>query len=141
MAKTYSMDLRERVSLYVSGGHSCHAAAAHFSTSVSFAVNLMRLLRETGSLTARARGGFRHSKLAPHRDFLLRRVAETPDATMPELAGELRALGVSVDPASISHFLLRCGLSYKKNRAGKRNAAPARSGGARSLGRTAAAHG
>ena len=138
----FSMDLRERVSLYVSGGHSCHAAAAHFSTSVSFAVNLMRLLRETGSLTARARGGFRHGKLAPHRDFLLRRVAETPDATMPELAGELRALGVSVDPASISHFLLRCGLSYKKNRSGGRNASPGRAGGARDVDRgTPAAHG
>lgn len=114
MAKTYSMDLRERVSQFVLAGHSCHEAATHFSTSVSFVVNLMRLLRETGSLAARARGGLRHSKLAAHREFLLARVAETPDVTMPELAAALKERGVTVDPSSISHFLLRNGLSYKK---------------------------
>lgn len=114
MAKTYSMDLRERVCRYVTAGHSCHEAAAHFSTSVSFVVNLMRLLRETGSLMARVRGGQRHAKLAPHREFLLARVAETPDVTMPELVAELLGRGVAVDPSSVSHFLLRNGLSYKK---------------------------
>jgi transposase len=142
MAKTYSMDLRERVSRYVSAGHSCHAAAAHFSTSVSFVVNLMKLLRETGSLKARARGGLRHAKLAPHGEFLLARVQETPDVTMPELVVELKARGVTVDPSSVSHFLLRSGLSYKKNRAGKRNHASGRAGGARGMdGQTAAPHG
>jgi len=142
MAKTYSMDLRERVSGYVTSGHSCHAAAAHFSTSVSFVVNLMKRLRETGSLTARARGGLRHAKLAPHGAFLLARVQETPDVTMPELVVELKARGVTVDPSSVSHFLLRNGLSYKKNRAGKRNQASARAGGARGMdSQTAAPHG
>jgi transposase len=142
MAKTYSMDLRERVCRYVKSGHSRHAAAAHFSTSVSFVVNLMKLLRETGSLTARARGGLRHAKLAPHGAFLLARVQETPDVTMPELVAELKERGVTVDPSSVSHFLLRNGLSYKKNRSGKRNAASARAGGARRMERQAAeAHG
>jgi transposase len=142
MAKTYSMDLRERVCRYVMAGHSCHETAAHFSTSVSFVVNLMKLLRETGSLVARARGGLRHSKLAPHGEFLLRRVKETPDVTMPELVVELKERGVTVDPSSVSHFLLRHGLSYKKNRSGSRNPASGRSGGTRQLDRRAAeAHG
>jgi transposase len=110
MAKTYSMDLRERVWRYVAAGHSCRATAAHFSTSVSFVVRLMRLLHKTGSLVAKPRGGLRHAKLAPHATFLLSRVAETPDVTMPELVVELKLRGVSVDPASISHFLLRNGL-------------------------------
>lgn len=74
MAKTYSMDLRERVCRYVTAGHSCYEAAAYFLTSVSFVVNLMRLLRKTGSRTARARGRQLHVKLAPHRQFLLARV-------------------------------------------------------------------
>lgn len=142
MAKTYSMDLRERVSRYVLAGHSCHEAAAHFSTSVSFVVNLMRLLRDTGSLAARPRGGLRHSKLAPHGEFLLGRVAETPDVTMPELAAALKERGVTVDPSSLSHFLLRNGLSYKKNRFGQRNVASGRARGARQMDRrAAAAHG
>lgn len=141
MAKTYSMDLRERVCRYVQSGHSCHAAAAQFLTSVSFVVNLMQLFRETGSLKARARGGLRHSKLAAHGEFLLRRVAETPDVTMPELVGELKERGVTVSPSSVSHFFLRNGFSYKKNRFGKRNAAGGRQSGARSLAQAPEAHG
>ena len=142
MAKTYSMDLRSRVYEFVSAGHSCHEAAALFSTSVSFVVNLMRLVRETGSLEARARGGLRHSKLAPHSAFLLAQVAETPDVTMPELVIMLKERGLTVDPSSVSHFLLRNGLSYKKNGSGKRNAAGGRRGGPDKLDcQTPAAHG
>ena len=45
---------------------------------------------------------------------------ETPDITMPELAAELEARhGVGVDPASLSRFLCKAGLSYKKNPAGR----------------------
>jgi transposase len=36
MPKAYSLDLRERVDRFVADGRSCHAAAAHFSVSVSF---------------------------------------------------------------------------------------------------------
>ena len=36
-------------------------------------------------------GGWRYSKLDPHRDFLIRRVAEKGDITMPQLAAELLA--------------------------------------------------
>lgn len=52
MARSYSLDLRERVWRFVDGGGSCHAAAAHFGVSVSFAVKLMAAYRETGSLEA-----------------------------------------------------------------------------------------
>jgi hypothetical protein len=38
MPKAYSLDLRERVARFVEAGRSCHAAAAHFSVSVSFVV-------------------------------------------------------------------------------------------------------
>ena len=142
MAKTYSMDLRARVFRYVMSGHSCHETAAHFSTSVSFVVNLMKLVRETGSLKARARGGLRHAKLAPHGEFILARVKETPDVTMPELVVELQERGVTVVASSVSHFLLRHGLSYKKNRSGSRNAASSRARGTRHMDRQAAeAHG
>jgi transposase len=48
-------------------------------------------------------------------------VREKPDITMPELAAELASLhNVEVDPASLSRFLRKAGLSYKKNAAGQR---------------------
>lgn len=121
MPHPLSNDLRERVVAYVGAGHSCHEAAAHFATSVSFAVNLMRLWRETGRVDPRPRGGFRHGKLAPHRDFILAAVTAHSDITMRELVEELvKAKGVKADPSSLSKFLIACGLSFKKNSSGKR---------------------
>lgn len=121
MPHPLSNDLRERVVAYVEAGHSCHEAASHFDTSVSFAVNLMRRWRETGRVDPKPRGGFRHGKLAPHRDFILAAVAARHDITMPELAKVLaKTKGVTVDPSSLSKFLIGCGLSFKKNPAGQR---------------------
>ena len=121
MPHPLSNDLRERVVAYVEAGHSCHEAAAHFDTSVSFAVNLMRRWRETGRVDPRPRGGFRHGKLGAHRDFILAVVAAHSDITMPDLAKELsKAKGVKADPSTLSRFLIACGLSVKKNPAGIR---------------------
>jgi transposase len=54
MPKAYSLDLRQRVARVVEGGRSCHAAAAHFSVSVSFVVRLMKSLRATDADNDRA---------------------------------------------------------------------------------------
>ena len=91
MPKAYSLDLRERVARFVGSGRSRHAAAAHFKVSVSFVVNLMKAYRMTGSLEPKPGGGRRHAKLDPHRAFLLARIAEKADMTMPELSAELAA--------------------------------------------------
>lgn len=121
MPKPYSLDLRERVVRFVEAGHSRRAAAAHFGVSVSFVVILMRNYRSTNTLVPKASGGRRHSKLDPHRSFLLGRVVEKDDITMPELAAELAAVtGVQVAPASISRWLIRNGYRFKKNAAGQR---------------------
>lgn len=121
MPHPLSNDLRERVVAFVEAGHSRNEAAAHFGTSVSFAVNLMKLWRETGSVEPRPRGGFRHSKLGPHKDFILATVAAKSDITMPELAQQLaKAKGVKADPSNLSKFLIASGLSFKKNPSGKR---------------------
>ena len=121
MPHPLSNDLRERVAAYVEAGHSCHEAAAHFDTSVSFAVNLVKRWRATGRVDPRPRGGFRHGKLAPHRDFILAAVAAKSDITMPELAERLaKAKDVRADPSNLSKFLIACGLSFKKNPSGQR---------------------
>ena len=81
----------------------------------------MTAFRERGAVTPKALGGWRHSKLDPHRVFILRRVAEKNDISMPELAGELQAAsGVKAAPASLSRWLIRNGLSFKKKPSGQR---------------------
>ena len=114
MTKSYSLDLRQRVVRFVEAGHSCHEAARHFEVSVAFVVRLMAAYRATGSLAPKPEGGWRYSKLDPHRDFLIRRVAEN-DITMPQLAAELLALGTKITPASIARWFIRHGYSVKKN--------------------------
>ncbi len=139
MPKAYSRDLRERVSRFVDAGHSRHAAAAHFGVSVSFVVRLMQVWRRTGRLDPKPGGGRRHSKLDPHRSFLLRRIGEKDDITMPELRAELAATGTHVDPASISRWFIRNGYRFKKNAAGQRARSPGYSPGPGSLDDEAAA--
>jgi len=139
MPKAYSRDLRERVSRFVDAGHSRHAAAAHFGVSVSFVVRLMQAWRRTGRLDPKPGGGWRHSKLDPHRSFLLRRIGEKDDITMPELSAELAAKGTNVDPASISRWFIRNGYRFKKNAAGQRTRTRRRAPGARALAHQASA--
>jgi transposase len=71
--------------------------------------------RATGALAPKPSGGRRHAKLDPHRAFLLGRVAEKADITMPELSAELAtASGTKADPASLSRWLIRTGYRFKK---------------------------
>ena len=140
MPKPYSLDLRERVVRFVDEGHSRHAAAAHFRVSVSFVVNLVKAFRVRGSLAPKPSGGRRHAKLEPHRAFLLQKVAEKADITMPELASDLeRAVGVRADPASLSRWLIRNGYRFKKNPGGQRTRSPRRPASARRIDKRAAA--
>ena len=142
MPKAYSLDLRERVAQFVEAGRSCHAAAAHFSVSVSFVARLMRSFRASGSLKPKPSGGRRHAKLDPHRAFLIARIEEKADMTMPELSAELSAAtGTSADPASLSRWLIRNGYRFKKNPAGKRARSARHQSGARRMDHhTPAAH-
>jgi transposase len=83
--------------------------------SVSFVVNLMKAYRTTGSLKPKRSGGRRHAKLELHRTFLLARIAEKDDITMPELAAELAAAtGARADPSLLSRWLIRAGYRFKK---------------------------
>ena len=121
MPHPLSKDLRERVVGFVSEGHSRREAARHFKTAAATAVRLVRQWKETGSLDPKPRGGFRHGKLPPHRAFILAAVEAHGDITMPELVAVLlEEKGVSVAPATLSRFLIACGLSFKKNPSGIR---------------------
>ena len=116
MGKSYSLDLRDRVYGLISAGRSRRAAARHYDVSASFAVKLAAHVASTGSVhparQGRPPGG---GKLAPYRDFLMSRVEAMPDITMPELAAALEGEHeIVVHPSSLSRFLRREGLTYKK---------------------------
>lgn len=121
MPQPLSNDLRLRLVEFVEEGHSRREAAARFKTAASSAVNVVKLWKDTGSVDPRPRGGFRHGKLRPHREFILDVVAKQPDITMPELANILLAAeSTKIDPSNLSKFLIACGLSYKKKPSGNR---------------------
>ena len=120
MGRNYSLDLRRRVVARVTSGQSRRGAAEDLQVSPSFSVKLVARHRRTGSLAPARQGRPPGTgKLAPYRDFLIARVKEKPDISMPELVAELEAQhGVQADPASLSRFLCKAGFSYKKNAAG-----------------------
>ena len=116
MGKSYASDLRRRVICFVGAGQSRRQAARHFGVSPSCAVKLMSRWQRTKSLEPARQGRPRRGgKLEPHRTFLIGRVEERPDITMPELARELEVQsGLTVSPASLSRFLCKAGFTYKK---------------------------
>jgi transposase len=120
MGRSYSLDLRRRVVARVAAGQSRRGAAEDLAVSPSFSVKLVTRHRRTGSLAPQRQGRPPGTgKLAPYRDFLIGRVKEKPDITMPELAAEFQVRhGVEADPASLSRFLCKAVFSYKKNAAG-----------------------
>jgi transposase len=108
--------IRERCVRFVEAGHSCHATARKFEVSPSFVIKLMRLQREAGSIDPRPRRAEPRGKLHPHRAFILHEVEKRGDITMPELRAVLFvAKGTDVAAATLSRFLIACGLSRKKN--------------------------
>ncbi len=80
MKQTFSIDLRKRVVDFVEQGNSRRSAAGHFSVSVSFVIDLLRHLKENGSLEPLPCGGTKEGKLAPHHDTILRRVGDVRKA-------------------------------------------------------------
>ena len=91
MPKAYSMDLRERVwRAYEEGNKSQPQVARDFAVSASFVRDLVRRRRETGSLAPKPHGGGHPPALDEQGlEQLAQAVADTPDATLEELAGEL----------------------------------------------------
>lgn len=125
MAKSYSMDLRERVvAAVIDGEMSCHAAAARFGVAASSAIKWVRRVRETGSAAPGQMGGHKQGILSgTNRDWLLERVVT--DFTLRGLVAELAERGVKVDYVQVWRFVHAEGLSFKKKRAARRTA-PAR---------------
>ena len=120
MARAYSLDLRERVAMFVGSGGTCRQAASRFGVGVATAVRWSRQLRTTGSAAARPMGGVRRAVLAGERDWLLARIKEKPDLTLRAIQAELAGRGVKVSYDAVWRFYLREGRTFKKKPARRR---------------------
>ena len=122
MAKSLSIDIRERLVSAVDGGMTRHSAADRFGVAASTAIKWVDQWRRTGDLAPRPRGGDRRSaRIEVHAEEVLRLVAETPDITLEELAEHLHeGHGLKVDPSTVWRLLDRHGMTFKKNRARQR---------------------
>ncbi len=115
MARPYSLDLRERVVASVAAGESCRTVASTFKVSVASVVKWSQRFRSTGSAAPKRMGGNRPRLLEGEREWLVARLATTPDLTLRMLVIELRARGVTASYGSVWRTLRRAGISFKKN--------------------------
>jgi transposase len=113
MPKTYSSDLRERLTAAVTSGMSRNEAADVFSVAISTAVKWMQRLRDTGSSAAKPRGGST-SRLEQHTERILAVIKERPDATLKEILAALRRQGIRTSQTALWRFLDRQNITRKK---------------------------
>jgi transposase len=120
MPKAYSGDLRERVIEAVEHeGASRREAAERFGVSASSGVKWLQRWHETGSATAKPRGGS-ISPLEEHAAVILGLVAEQPDLTLEESVAELLKRRIRTSQSALSRFFRRHSITFKKKPASRR---------------------
>jgi transposase len=127
MPKPYSEDLRRKiVEAYDAKRGSQRALAAAFGVSLTFVQNLMKLRKQTHSITPRPHGGgqkprFDQKGLATLREA----VTLDPDATLDELCDRMaEKVNVRVSNQSMSRILRKLDLPRKKSRSTLRSGTP-----------------
>ena len=114
--KSYSEDLRERVIVLRSKGHTGEEVASLLSLSKRTVERYWKRYGETGSVSAKQRGGYRRSRLEGHDATLRAWISKESDLTLAELRERIREqLKISLGTTALWHRLERLGLSYKKN--------------------------
>jgi transposase len=133
IGRPYSLDLRERVVAAVAAGESCRSVAKRFEVSVASVVKWSQRFRSTGSPAAKRMGGHRPYALAGEREWLLARIAASPDLTLRALLAELADRGVTVSYFAVWHFFEHEGISFKKKPARGRAGSPRRDTSAKTV--------
>jgi transposase len=115
MAKSLSMDLRERLLASISGGLSGRQAAERFGVSAASASRWRTREREQGDARPRAQGGDRKShRIEAHKATILSLLEETPDMTIEEMRHSLSEKGLSFGYGTIRRFFARHNITRKK---------------------------
>lgn len=117
MPTPYSSDLRLRVAKAVEDGKTTREVGEQFQVSQSFASNMHRLWKTSGSVVGKQIGGYRVSRLEPHRAVLQEFLMANPSATLSEIRNWLiethqETLSISAIDKFIRHQL---GYRYKKS--------------------------
>jgi transposase len=115
MPRAYSLDLRERVVAAVISGQSCRDVARTYKISVASVVKWSQRFRATGSAAAKRMGGTKPRSLVAERDWLLARLAASPDLTLRALVMELGERGVVTSYGSVWRIVHDAAVSFKKN--------------------------
>ena len=111
MPKSYSADIRERVIERVECGASRREAAEYFEVSASTAVKWLQRWRDTGSSTAKPRGGST-SPLEKYANWLLTFVAKQPDLTLDEVVAAMRKRWIAGSRSALWRFFARHELDF-----------------------------
>ena len=114
MARPYSEDLRSRVVAGVEAGDPVREVASRFGVSVASVVKWSQRYRATGSVSAKPMGSRMPRLLSGERDWLLQRIAASPDITLRELVSELHGRGLRASYGSVWRLLNDEGISFKK---------------------------
>lgn len=115
MARSLSLDLRERVAAAVSGGMSRRQAAERFGVSASSGIRWSARDNQMGSPAAKQRGRDRHSaRIEAQREQILALVDERDDITLAELQAHLAEWGHRFDIGTLWRFFARHGLTWKE---------------------------
>ena len=117
MARSLSLDLRQRVIAAIEGGLSCRKAAERFGVSAASAIRWRSRQREAGDIAPRRQGGDRKSRrIEAHARLILDAVAAKPDITLAELRDMLGDHGATASVASLWRFFQRRKITLKKRR-------------------------
>lgn len=117
MARSLSVDLRERVVAAIAAGMSRRQAAVRFGVSAASAIRWQQLAAEHGTPKPQQQGGDRRSaRIEAHAELILDAYEATPDITLAELQAMLADHGVQVALGTIWRFFKRRGITRKKRR-------------------------
>jgi len=117
MAKSLSLDLRQRVIAAIDGGLSYRQAAERFGVTAASAIRWRSRQREADDFAPKQQGGDRRSRrIEAHAPFILNAVDTKSDITLGELQDKLKDYGATASVASLWRFFQRRKITLKKRR-------------------------
>ena len=117
MAKSLSLDLRQRVLAAIDAGLSCRQAAERFGVSAASAIRWRSRQRQGVDIAPRRQGGDRRSqRIEAHARLILDAVDAKSDITLSELRDKLKDHGATASVASLWRFFQRRKITLKKRR-------------------------
>ena len=126
MAKSLSIDLRQRVIAAIDGGLSCRQAAERFGVSAASAIRWRERQRKAGDFSPQQQGGDRRSKrVEAQAQLILNMVRATPDITLAELRESLGGMAYPLGSPRSGAFS-SVGKSRSKKDSARRRAATSR---------------